>query len=276
MITTRNVLQLAALSLGLTSAACVPGGRPTMNPGVDCNACHTVDPKSVLPSASDEPGHREPSLAFTFGGTVYTDSLGTAGLKGVHLMITDALGHTVDAVSNEAGNFFSNETVDTTQKFSVSIEYPAGSGKIAKMGAHPTPTGLYGLTTLTTGIGCNGCHSQANYQNKPGPAGTDTPQACAAGSAITTGLATGQACGSLAECCSQLCVDNVCSDTPGDWGHSCTDDTECAAHIDAAGTSFAGFCRNSICAGANGRITVPDGLASDQGNYFYQDPLPLP
>ena len=277
MTLTRQVLRLAMLTLGLTHAACVPGGRPTMNPGVDCVACHTIDPKSALPSAPDEPGNRVSGLAFKFGGTVYSDSLGTAPLKGVHLLITDALGHTVDAVSNEAGNFYSNEDVAVDNQFSVAIEYPAGSGKIAKMSTHPTPTGIYGLKTLTRGIGCNGCHSQPNVQNKPGPVGTDAPAACAAGSAVTTGLAKGQACGSLAECCSQLCVDNLCADAPGEWGHSCTDDSECAAHTDAAGNGFPGYCRNSVCAGSNGRITVPDSLSYDATNgYYYGDPAPLP
>jgi hypothetical protein len=128
-------------------AQCTSGARwklgdqrsPLMYPGRACNACHE--------SRIDTP-------RFEASGTVYPtghEPDNCNGAVGASVTITDASGATFSAISNDAGNFM----VDAT------IEFPIHATVMAN-GATRSMSGA-----VMTGD-CNGCHTQTGAQAAPG------------------------------------------------------------------------------------------------------------
>lgn len=80
---------------------CAPGTcggeGENMLPGSDCLSCHSRG------SGEDE------APAWTVGGTVFTDILGTDGTSGAIIRVTDSTGTTVTLESSRVGNFYTNE-----------------------------------------------------------------------------------------------------------------------------------------------------------------------
>jgi hypothetical protein len=90
----------AALAL-LLSAGCIPEEGPMMAPGEDCMRCHGG-------------GEGEGARAWTVAGTVYpseTTEDPDAGVRGATISISDANGKSFDLRSNDAGNFYTAESL---------------------------------------------------------------------------------------------------------------------------------------------------------------------
>lgn len=135
-------MKTPASLLLLALAACVPGpergddGSPTMRPGEDCLACH---------SQGEE--------VFTAAGTVFSapGDAASAGVSGVTVLITDALGKQVALETNSAGNFFTREPLS----FPISAELHRGSS-VAKMSGK-----------VASGS-CASCHASPPQNGAPG------------------------------------------------------------------------------------------------------------
>jgi len=104
---------------------------PTMRPGENCLRCHSPTGGVGAPT-------------WTAGGTIYPrrDADQGEGVEGVNVTITDADGKTVTLVTNEVGNFFTDEPL--TKPYRVAIEY---EGRTKQM-PREAPAGS-----------CNACHS---------------------------------------------------------------------------------------------------------------------
>jgi hypothetical protein len=103
-----------------------------MRPGNNCLRCHTT-------------GKQAGSKPFSFGGTVFPFANSdpcSNGVQGITVQVSDAKGKTVTVVSNEAGNFWSAESL--TPPFRIVAKR---GDKIAEMPIE-APTG-----------GCALCHS---------------------------------------------------------------------------------------------------------------------
>jgi mono/diheme cytochrome c family protein len=88
----------SALALGaLLSAGCIPDPGPMMAPGRDCMECH-----------GGGGGGEEDAVAWTVAGTV-TGSM--SGQQGSKVSIRDATGWSFTLTANQAGNFYTRETV---------------------------------------------------------------------------------------------------------------------------------------------------------------------
>ncbi len=105
-----------AAFLLLVASACVPGNGPMMAPFQDCLGCHS--------SAGS-------AKAWTVAGT---------WAKGATVTVTDANGKTVTLHGNEAGNFYTRESL--AGPLTVSVD-----GKVMPASANPQQYG-----------GCNACH----------------------------------------------------------------------------------------------------------------------
>ncbi len=88
-------LVLACLLCALAAAGCVAEEGPMMEPGRDCQSCHSAG------------GAR----AWSFSGTVFAreDAGEDEGVQGITVTVEDANGKRVSVRSNEAGNFYSAE-----------------------------------------------------------------------------------------------------------------------------------------------------------------------
>ncbi len=86
----------AFAAAALLSAACIPDPGPMMKPGSDCLECHGGG------------GGEEDAVAWTIAGTV-TGSIG--GQQGSTVSIRDAGGWSFTLTANQAGNFYTRETV---------------------------------------------------------------------------------------------------------------------------------------------------------------------
>lgn len=80
---------------------------------------------------------------FSLGGTIYTDSEGTAARAGAHIEAVDVNGITVNLTSDQIGNFYTAQSM--TAPFMISVSY---RGRMIKMPG------------AAAGGGCNtdGCH----------------------------------------------------------------------------------------------------------------------
>jgi hypothetical protein len=114
------------------------GGGGT-NAGLACQTagCHgTVDPAGPT---------------WTFSGTVYTDAMATAPKPGATIKVTFGA-TTLTAVSDDAGNFYSSQT----------IMFPAKTLGTA------CPTVAHMVSGLTAGGGnCNSCHALTGGTTSP-------------------------------------------------------------------------------------------------------------
>lgn len=114
-------------------------GATIMHPGGDCIACHQREGEGPK---------------FTIAGTVYgaaNQATDCFGVQGATVEITGADGKVFTFAANEAGNFYSKE--------SVAMPYTARvlfNGKESKMQA-PQSTGA-----------CNSCHTQGGSNGAPG------------------------------------------------------------------------------------------------------------
>ncbi|MCP4809558.1 MAG: hypothetical protein GY913_07325 [Proteobacteria bacterium] len=105
------------------------GDGANMLPGSDCLVCH-------------ERGGPSDATAYQFGGTVYSDDLGTDGLEGVIVRVTDTRGEVLEMKSSRVGNFYSRS--DLQPPMYVEVER---DGWITEM-VDPIETG-----------DCNSCHA---------------------------------------------------------------------------------------------------------------------
>jgi hypothetical protein len=112
-------------------AACQPVDSPIMLPGDDCLSCHTVGGEGA--------GH-----VWTLAGTVFTgpQAAVTDGVQGAQVLVTDSNGKALTLGTNEAGNFYTAESL----QFPVHVEVQQGNTRIG-MDGHPA-------------VGaCNTCHN---------------------------------------------------------------------------------------------------------------------
>jgi hypothetical protein len=94
---------LAALALGALCQACsIPDDGPMMAPGEDCIRCH-----------GDGGGDDEDGPRWTVAGTVYASETADAGsgLRGASIWIQDSNGKSFTLRSNNAGNFYTAESL---------------------------------------------------------------------------------------------------------------------------------------------------------------------
>lgn len=127
---------MRAAALVLLLAGCVPADGPLMRPGEDCLACHS-------PAAPPGQHARDWSLA----GTVYAapEVDATAGVEGAQVQVDDAGGRSFSLRTNQAGNFYSAESVTFPLRVCVS----RGGGTRCMVAA------------VENGA-CNACHQPAS------------------------------------------------------------------------------------------------------------------
>lgn len=104
------------------------GEGADMLPGSDCQACHSSG------TGSDAP-------RWTVAGTVFSDILGTDGVRNAVVHVTDADGKHLDLQTHSSGNFYTTDRV--TLPLTVEVEK---NGETRTMG-----------TAATSGA-CNSCH----------------------------------------------------------------------------------------------------------------------
>jgi hypothetical protein len=152
-----GVLTLALL--GCSSSAEEPTAGttgPLMRPGDNCLRCHQANSAVGAPE-------------WTAAGTVFPvhDAPTMDGVEGAMLSITDATGHTVSLVTNEVGNFYTDEPL--TAPLHVALEL---AGERIEMPV-PAPAGS-----------CNACHSKSPVGGPrgrifvPGSASDQSQAAC--------------------------------------------------------------------------------------------------
>jgi hypothetical protein len=86
---------------------CVPAEGPTMRPGEDCLRCHGGSP------GGDQGLEVKRAIRWTLAGTVYALSTAdpSAGVEGAQVQVTDATGFVLHLDTNQAGNFYTAETL---------------------------------------------------------------------------------------------------------------------------------------------------------------------
>jgi hypothetical protein len=128
------------------AAACVPSDGPLMEPGENCQGCHG-DNNGAEPLYFGE--RRRHATAWTIAGTVFEATNGAVGVEGAEVQIKDANGFAFSLRTNQAGNFYSKETV----AFPLSACVAIGGQTVCQ------------VTPVVSGS-CNSCHN---------PASTSTP-----------------------------------------------------------------------------------------------------
>jgi hypothetical protein len=116
-------------------------GSPSMHPGHACVDCHS----------------REDAPQWTIAGTVYPslheedDCDGTRG--GLKVVVTDATGRSLTLAVNNAGNFYTNQ----------SVTFPIHAKVVnAATGAETA------MTDAQSSGDCNGCHTATGASSAPG------------------------------------------------------------------------------------------------------------
>ena len=135
-------MRAALLSVALGLLACVPADGPLMEPGQDCLRCHGG---ATVPNTPQNPGFEvRHARTWTLAGTVYgaTDADLSAGILGAYVDVTDANGFSFQLRTNEAGNFYSAESV----VFPLTVCVELGGTKTCQQS-----TTAYGS--------CNACHT---------------------------------------------------------------------------------------------------------------------
>jgi mono/diheme cytochrome c family protein len=114
-------------------------GSPTMEPGQDCMQCHA--PKDSIPGATGQAADR----TWTVAGTVFADPQARldAGLEDAEILVTDDAGTALTLLSNEAGNFYTGETL--VPPLHVQVQF----------GAHR----MRMVESPPLGFSCNACHT---------------------------------------------------------------------------------------------------------------------
>ena len=110
------------------------GEGENMLPGADCLVCHTSGRAMAAPPPEDAP-------PWTLGGTIFSDSLGTAGVDGATITVTDSRGQTATMTSSRVGNFYWSRSL--TPPLTASVTTSSGTLTMA--------------SEVNTGA-CNSCH----------------------------------------------------------------------------------------------------------------------
>jgi hypothetical protein len=129
-----------ALALLCAAAACVPSDGPLMEPGENCQGCHGGSNAEPLYFGE----RRRHATTWTIAGTVF-DADGGVGVEGAEVQIKDANGFAFSLRTNQAGNFYSKETV----AFPLSACVAIGGQTVCQ--ATPVVSGS-----------CNSCHNAAS------------------------------------------------------------------------------------------------------------------
>ena len=133
---------IAALAL---AGACVPSDGPLMEPGENCQGCHGRDGVLFL-------GERERhAKQWTVAGTVFDPANTAVGIESAQVHVTDANGFSFHLRTNQAGNFYSRE--------SVTLPLQACIERNGKTVCQQSP--------VTSGA-CNSCHNLSVF-NVPEP-----------------------------------------------------------------------------------------------------------
>ena len=121
-------------------------GVPTMDPGQDCLACHSM-------------GARASYRPFTLAGTVFGSpgDLPDAGVSGAQVLVVDGNGKALTLTSNAAGNFYTEEA----------LQFPLQSLEIQK-GAARMAMNLSPSLVPPAINSCNLCHNQPPAFAAPG------------------------------------------------------------------------------------------------------------
>jgi hypothetical protein len=143
----RQVLLSSALCVLLF--ACIPDEGPAMRPGQNCMACHSATPEGSGGLPDGEHGHQA-SPYWSVAGTVFYANKTTAGFEGAEIQVTDANGWSFSLRSNEAGNFYSAESLTFPLHVCISA-----NGTVSCQ-----------QSTLTSGA-CNSCHSATGSVGTP-------------------------------------------------------------------------------------------------------------
>jgi hypothetical protein len=112
-----------------------------MEPGENCQGCHSGN--SAEPLYFGE--RRRHATTWTIAGTVFGGANGAVGVEGAEVQIKDANGFAFSLRTNQAGNFYSKETVAFPLSACVAI------GGQAVCQASPVVSGS-----------CNSCHNAAS------------------------------------------------------------------------------------------------------------------
>ncbi len=99
-------MRLSVLLLALAApVACQPNDSPIMDPGENCQYCHGSDPVHYVVD------RRRHAKTWNVAGTVFDPARPAFGFEGASVQITDANGFSFSLRTNQAGNFYSRETV---------------------------------------------------------------------------------------------------------------------------------------------------------------------
>lgn len=109
------------------------GEGDNMLPGSDCLTCHTSRSMAAPPPESAPP--------WTLGGTLFDDALGTAGVSGATVTVTDSNGQTATMTTSRVGNFYWSRSL--TPPFTASVTTSSGTREMKE--------------SFDTGA-CNSCH----------------------------------------------------------------------------------------------------------------------
>ncbi len=173
---------------------------PNMLPGDNCRSCHGA-PSSRYPEAPD----------WSIAGTIFAGPKSDQGVEGVSVVVVDATGAKVTAVSNQAGNFYTATPV--VAPYSVTLS--KGSRSITM--AVPPPAG-----------GCNACHAKQPVGGAPGrlflPEDSfDSAAECDGEHTVTVGDTDYD------------CAPYFCRTEPDECLRACADDTDCVLGVGCEG-----------------------------------------
>ncbi len=101
----------------LVSAGCIPDPGPMMRPGEDCLGCHGGG------------GGEEDAVAWTVAGTWNGQGANTWAGTGMSVSIRDSAGKSFTIRTNQAGNFYTRESV--TFPLTVAVDGRPMSGTVA-------------------------------------------------------------------------------------------------------------------------------------------------
>ena len=129
-------MRLAVVLSLATPFACVPNDSPVMYPGENCQYCHGTDPVHYVVD------RRRHGRTWTVAGTIFDPANPAFGVEGANVTITDANGFSFSLRTNQAGNFYSAETV--------ALPLTACVERNGQKTCQPTP--------VTSGA-CSNCHN---------------------------------------------------------------------------------------------------------------------
>jgi hypothetical protein len=124
-------------------------GTPDMNPGVDCQSCHS-------------PTGRAHDRFWTVSGTIFGASgdLSDGGVAGAEILITDVNGKQLTLRSNAVGNFYTSEPLGPLAD--VQVQYPPANRRLIMNLA------VFDGGDLSVIGSCNHCHQNPGINGSPG------------------------------------------------------------------------------------------------------------